>query len=80
MTPVGVLVLSAVGCGWVSGGDRDRRWDVDQDGVERPADCDDGDAAISPRADERCDGGDLDEDCDGLADDLDPSVVDATTW
>jgi len=37
-------------------------------------DCNDGDAAISPDADEVCDEADVDEDCDGLADDLDDST------
>ncbi len=37
-------------------------------------DCDDGDGAISPGAAEVCDAADTDEDCDGLADDLDVAV------
>ncbi|MFM2246456.1 MAG: hypothetical protein RL071_2530 [Pseudomonadota bacterium] len=37
-----------------------------------PGDCDDGDAATNPGAAEVCGGGD--EDCDGLADDGDPSL------
>ncbi|MBM4283527.1 MAG: hypothetical protein FJ137_23225, partial [Deltaproteobacteria bacterium] len=36
-------------------------------------DCDDGDAAISPAAEEVCDSG-VDNDCDGLADDADPGL------
>jgi MYXO-CTERM domain-containing protein len=43
-------------------------------------DCDDTDPAVHPGADEVCDPADTDEDCDGLADDLDPSVVDAESW
>jgi MYXO-CTERM domain-containing protein len=37
-------------------------------------DCDDGSAAVSPGATEVCDPANLDEDCDGLADDADPST------
>jgi predicted outer membrane repeat protein len=38
-------------------------------------DCDDGKARVNPGADELCDPADLDEDCDGLSDDDDPSVA-----
>jgi hypothetical protein len=38
------------------------------------ADCDDATAAISPAGTEVCDALDTDEDCDGLADDADPST------
>jgi hypothetical protein len=38
-------------------------------------DCADDDPAVHPAAQERCDDEDADEDCDGLADDLDPSVA-----
>ncbi len=37
-------------------------------------DCDDTDSAINPGATEVCDEDDVDEDCDGLVDDADPSV------
>jgi hypothetical protein len=45
-------------------------------------DCDDSDAAVSPAATEVCDDDDVDEDCDGLADDDDTSVsvTGKTTW
>jgi hypothetical protein len=43
-------------------------------------DCDDGNAAISPAAQEICDALNQDEDCDGLADDADPSVVGQSQW
>ncbi len=48
-------------------------------GVELASDCDDSDASINPDGQEVCDAWDLDEDCDGLADDLDTSV-DASTY
>ncbi|HND30274.1 MAG TPA: putative metal-binding motif-containing protein, partial [Myxococcota bacterium] len=38
-------------------------------------DCNDGSAAISPVASEVCDSANTDEDCDGLADDADPSAT-----
>lgn len=46
--------------------------DVDDDGFDCPADCNDDDADVSPRAVERCDNG-VDDDCDrdGDADDAD---------
>jgi predicted outer membrane repeat protein len=37
-------------------------------------DCDDADAGVNPSATEVCDPEDVDEDCDGLADDADPDV------
>lgn len=43
--------------------------------VADATDCDDGDATLRPGAGERCDG--IDEDCNGLIDDL---AVDAPTW
>jgi hypothetical protein len=42
-------------------------------------DCDDGDSRINPGADELCDGDTVDDDCDGLYDDDDPSVT-GTLW
>lgn len=42
--------------------------------VENNDDCDDGDDGISPDAQEKCDGAETDEDCDGLADDADPTM------
>ncbi len=47
--------------------------------VEQAGDCDDASAAVSPGAEERCD--EVDNDCDGLADDLDPEgVIDGQTF
>jgi hypothetical protein len=43
-------------------------------------DCDDQDAAINPDGQEVCDPADVDEDCDGTADDLDGSATGQTTW
>ncbi len=43
-------------------------------------DCDDSDAAVSPAGTERCDALDVDEDCDALVDDADPSVTETTRW
>ncbi|MEQ1572520.1 MAG: hypothetical protein ABMA64_43270, partial [Myxococcota bacterium] len=60
---VRVVILGLAGCGWIGAAERDARWDLDGDGVERPADCDDHDPA---QADERawC----ADPDGDGLGD------------
>ena len=46
--------------------------------VSDASDCNDADSAIHPGATEVCDALDVDEDCDGLSDDADPSV-DTTT-
>ncbi len=43
-------------------------------------DCDDADAARDPGNTEVCDAGDVDEDCDGLADDADTSATGETSW
>jgi hypothetical protein len=43
-------------------------------------DCDDTDPAVSPGATETCDAADVDEDCDGLADDDDTGASGRTTW
>ena len=49
--------------------------DADHDGyVLQGGDCDDTLSAVNPEATEVCDPDDLDEDCDLLADDADPSV------
>jgi hypothetical protein len=56
--------------------------DADGDGTPACEDCDDADASRSPDQLELCDTDDRDEDCDGAADDADPSVSPAsrTTW
>ena len=45
--------------------------------VADASDCDDADGAISPAATEVCDPADVDEDCDGAADDLDTGTASA---
>ncbi|MFZ5476859.1 MAG: MopE-related protein [Myxococcota bacterium] len=58
--------------------------DLDEDGYEAlscgGADCDDEDDAIHPAASEVCDAADVDEDCDGLADEADDSLTGATWY
>ncbi len=44
--------------------------------VDNGEDCDDGDAAVSPAADEACNG--VDDDCDGAVDE--DAAIDAGTW
>ncbi len=48
--------------------------DADGDGVPAGEDCDDTDPAVHPGAQEVCDAADVDEDCNGLADDQDPGT------
>ena len=43
-------------------------------------DCDDGDDSIRPNTVERCDPADVDEDCDGAADDDDAEPLNTTAW
>ncbi|MEO6166170.1 MAG: MopE-related protein [Chitinophagales bacterium] len=43
-------------------------------------DCNDGSASIHPLATEFCDPNDVDEDCDGLADNFDPSAIGKVTF
>jgi len=72
---------------WYTDGDGDGHGDSQgpQPACEAPSgtvaladDCDDTDAAVSPSAAEVC--GDVDDDCDGLIDEDDPDLSDATTW
>jgi len=44
------LPLLLSGCFWISEAERDARWDLDGDGVERPDDCNDSDADIQELA------------------------------
>jgi hypothetical protein len=48
--------------------------------TDRAGDCDDTDAALSPAALERCDPDEVDEDCDGAADDADPDDAPNSAW
>ena len=50
------------------------------DFVADDQDCDDGDGDINPAAQEICDSANVDEDCDGLADDDDDSATGQSTW
>ena len=50
--------------------------DGDGDGFSTDVDCDDSNAAVSPNADELCDG--LDNNCDGAVDE--DTALDAATW
>ncbi|MBT3230637.1 hypothetical protein HN358_02540 [Candidatus Uhrbacteria bacterium] len=69
---------------WFDDGDGDSYGDAaslvtacespDAHAVTNDSDCDDTDSTINPDATEVCDEDDVDEDCDGLIDDDDPSV------
>lgn len=50
------------------------------DFVEDSGDCDDADSAVSPKEQERCDTAEVDEDCDGLVNDLDDDPEGEETW
>lgn len=43
-------------------------------------DCADEDASVNPAATERCDESDVDDDCDGLADEWDPDLTSNQAW
>ncbi len=49
-------------------------------GVTDTTDCDDTDAGVNPGAFELCDALDVDEDCDGAADDADDAPLGTSTW
>ncbi|HNH50214.1 MAG TPA: putative metal-binding motif-containing protein, partial [Myxococcota bacterium] len=50
------------------------RTDADGDGFAACEECDDSNPAVNPGATESCDPANIDEDCNGLADDDDPAV------
>ncbi len=73
------VFADADGDGW---GDADRALEacpVPEGWTPVAGDCDDGDALAKPDGVEVCDAADVDEDCDGYADDADADAV-GTTW
>ena len=44
-----LMCLGAAGCFWVSPSEQAEVWDRDQDGIERPQDCDDSDPTVGAR-------------------------------
>jgi len=54
--------------------------DPELDEVADHTDCDDADNLVNPGATEICDDEDVDEDCNGFADDADPGVTGALTY
>jgi hypothetical protein len=68
------------GDGWGDPADGRRACAAPSGWLATPGDCDDGDAAINPDAIEVCDPDDVDEDCNGVADDDDASAVGLSTW
>jgi hypothetical protein len=78
-TALFVFALALPGCLWIpkaDTGEPSEAIDADGDGYSTLEDCDDGDAAVHPGADETCNG--VDDDCDDEVDEDD--AVDATTW
>lgn len=80
MFSLGLVGLSLLACGAKPGDDGEETGnavvDADNDGFDASVDCDDSDADINPDADEICDG--LDNNCDDEIDDA--TATDAGTW
>jgi hypothetical protein len=70
--------IDSDGDGYGDGSSTTQQCDVPSGYSGNASDCNDGDATISPAATEVCDSADVDEDCDGLADDADSSVDTST--
>ena len=73
----GLWYADADGDGWGDAATSSESCEAATGYVADATDCDDGDAAVNPDADEVCN--ELDDDCDGLVDD-DDEVTDASTW
>jgi hypothetical protein len=56
-----------------------KTWDMNGDGYA-DFDCDDNDPALSPGLPEQCDEEDVDENCNGMIDDEDPSAEGKSRW
>jgi hypothetical protein len=80
MFSIGLVGLSLLACGAKPGDDGEDTGnavaDADNDGFDASVDCDDSDADINPDADEICDG--LDNNCDDEIDEA--TATDAGTW
>ena len=77
-----MLILLFVAC--TGDGTKDAGLDADADGyvalTDGGDDCDDADADVHPGATEVCDAANVDEDCDGLADDADAHAGGTLAW
>ncbi len=70
----------ADGDGYGDPGYREEACEASDGFVEDNTDCDDERDDVNPGADEVCDPFDVDEDCDGVADDLDDDATERSTW